>query len=136
MNLTGITSPNSKTFSKGNLDMKTTAVALLMALSPMMASAENDSARARLTEFKELKQKIEHLEHALRLQTLTTQAVRQDNYDLACKAQREAQRATHRADVKDVNGQSDMQFAEICVVSRATSKPAPSWLTPLAQESN
>lgn len=116
--------------------MKKSILALIMALSPMMASAENDTARARVAEFKELKQKIENLEKALRLQTLTTQAVRQDNYDLACKSQKEATQATHDADVRDVNRYSDQQFAEICVVSRATSKPTPSWLTPLAQETN
>lgn len=115
--------------------MKKTLLALLVAMSPMMASAENDTARARLVEFKELKTKIEELEKALRLQTLTTQAVRQDNYDLACKSQKEATQATHQAGVKDVASQSDMQFAEICVVSKATVEK-PSWLTPLAQESN
>jgi 3,4-dihydroxy-2-butanone 4-phosphate synthase len=116
--------------------MKATLIALLVALSPTMATAENDTARSRLVEFKELTTKIEELERALRLQTLTTQAVRQDNYDLACKAQKEATTATHRAKVKDVASQSDMQFAEICTMSRATAKPTPSWLTPLAQESN
>ena len=112
--------------------MKKLLLLALFAL-PTMATAQNED---RLNEFKHLKSKIENLEKALRLQTLTTQAVRQDNYDLACKAQKEATTATHQAKVKDINGASDMQFAEICVVSRATSKPAPSWLTPLAQESN
>jgi type II secretory pathway pseudopilin PulG len=112
--------------------MKKLLLLALFAL-PTMATAQNE---ARLEEFKHLKTKIENLEKALRLQTLTTQAVRQDNYDLACKSQREATTATHQANVKDINGASDMQFAEICVVSRATSKPAPSWLTPLAKESN
>lgn len=112
--------------------MKKLLLLALFAL-PTMATAEND---ARLVEFKELTTKIEELEKALRLQTLTTQAVRQDNYDLACKAQKEATTATHNAGVKDINGASDMQFAEICTVSRATSKPTPSWLTPLAKESN
>lgn len=110
--------------------MKTTVVAVLMALSPMMATAENDTARARLTEFKALNEKIENLEKALRLQTLTTDAIRRDNYELACKAQREATTATHQANVKDVNRQSDMQFAEICIVSKATAKTKPSWLAP------
>ena len=112
--------------------MKKLLLLALFAL-PTMATAENET---RLNEFKELKVKIENLEKALRLQTLTTQAVRQDNYDLACKSQKEATSATHKAKVKDLNNASDMQFAEICVVSRATSKPTPSWLTPLAQESN
>ena len=116
--------------------MKATLIALLVALSPTMASAENDTARSRLAEFKQLNEKIEQLERALRLQTLTTQAVRQDNYDLACKSQKEATLATRKANVRDINGISDMQFAEICTVSRAQTKPAPSWLTPLAQESN
>ena len=116
--------------------MKATLIALLVALSPTMASAENDTARPRLAEFKQLNEKIEQLERALRLQTLTTQAVRQDNYDLACKSQKEATLATRKANVRDINGISDMQFAEICTVSRAETKPAPSWLTPLAQESN
>ena len=109
--------------------MKKLLLLALFAL-PMMASAENDTARSRLAEFKQLNEKIEQLEKALRLQTLTTQAVRQDNYDLACKAQKEATTATHQADVRDIVGVSDMQFAEICTVSRATSQPTPSWLTP------
>ena len=110
--------------------MKATLIALLVALSPTMASAENDTTRARLVEFKELSIKIEELERALRLQTLTTQAVRQDNYDLACKSQKEATLATRKANVIDINGISDMQFAEICTVSRAQAKPTPSWLNP------
>lgn len=109
--------------------MKKLLLLALFAL-PTMASAENDTARSRLSEFKQLNEKIEQLEKALRLQTLTTQAVRQDNYDLACKSQKEATLATHEANVRDVNSVSDMQFAEICTVSRATSKPTPSWLTP------
>lgn len=109
--------------------MKKLLLLALFAL-PTMASAENETATERLVEFKNLNQKIEQLEKALRLQTLTTQAVRQDNYDLACKAQKEATTATHQADVRDVNSVSDMQFAEICTVSRATAKPTPSWLTP------
>jgi len=109
--------------------MKKLLLLALFAL-PTMASAENETATERLVEFKNLNKKIEQLEKALRLQTLTTQAVRQDNYDLACKAQKEATTATHQADVRDVNSVSDMQFAEICTVSRATAKPTPSWLTP------
>ena len=106
--------------------------ALLIALFalPTMATAANDIETERLVEFKHLNQRILELEKALRLQTLTTQAVRQDNYELACKAQKEATTATHQAKVKDVANQSDMQFAEICTVSRATAKPTPSWLTP------
>ena len=105
--------------------------ALLIALFalPTMATAANDTATERLVEFKHLNQRIVELEKALRLQTLTTQAVRQDNYDLACKAQKEATTATHNADVRDVNGISDMQFAEICTVSKAT-KATPTWLQP------
>ena len=100
--------------------MKKLLVALF--LLPMMASA-NETA---------LTKRIADLEKALRLQTLTTQAIRMENYDLACKAQREAQRATHAADVRDVNGQVDMQFAQICTFSRAISEPnTPSWLLPL-----
>ena len=113
--------------------MKTTLLALLVALSPTMASAENDTARTRLVEYKQLNEKIESLEKALRLQTLTTEAIRKDNYDLACKAQREATSAIHQAKIKDVVAQSDMQFAEICIVSRYTSQPnIPSLLTPVA----
>ena len=109
--------------------MKKLLLLALFAL-PTMATAENETAQSRLVEFKQLNEKIEQLEKALRLQTLTTQAVRQDNYELACKAQKEATTATHQADVRDVVGVSDIQFAEICTVSRATSKPTPAWLTP------
>ena len=100
--------------------MKKLLIALF--LLPTMASA-NETA---------LTKRIADLEKALRLQTLTTQALRMEDYDLACKAQREAQRATHEANVVDVNGQVDMQFAQICTFSRAISEPnTPSWLLPL-----
>ena len=100
--------------------MKKLLLLALFAL-PTMASA-NETA---------LTKRIADLEKALRLQTLTTQAIRMENYDLACKAQREAQLATHAADVRDVNGQVDMQFAQICTFSRAISEPnTPSWLRP------
>ena len=103
--------------------MKKLLLLALFAL-PTMASAENDTA---------LTKRIADLEKALRLQTLTTQAIRMEDYDLACKAQREATRATHDADVRDVNGQVDMQFAQICTFSRAISEPnTPSWLLPLS----
>ena len=106
--------------------MKTAIIAALVALSPTMASAENDT---RLVQYKNLNQKIESLEKAIRLQTLTTEALRRDNYDLACKAQKEATLATHEANVKDVNRQSDQQFAEICVISRHNAEPkVPTWL--------
>ena len=111
--------------------MKKLLLLALFAL-PTMATAANDIATERLVEFKHLNQRIVELEKALRLQTLTTQAVRQDNYDLACKAQKEATTATHNANVRDVNGISDMQFAEICTVSKATTKTTPSWLQPKA----
>lgn len=102
--------------------MKKLLLLALFAL-PTMASA-NETA---------LTKRIADLEKALRLQTLTTQAVRMEDYDLACKAQREATRATHEANVRDVNAQSDMQFAQICTFSRAISEPSvPSWLKPLS----
>lgn len=104
--------------------MKTTALAVLLSLTPMMATADTE---------KSLTTKIANLEKAIRLQTLTTQAIRQENYDLACKAQREAQLATHAANVKDVRGAVDQQFAEICVISRQIANPnTPSWLKPAA----
>ena len=105
--------------------MKKLLLLALFAL-PTMATAENDTAQSRLSEFKQLNEKIEQLEKALRLQTLTTQAVRQDNYDLACKSQKEATIATHQANVVDVTSQSDMQFAEICNARTVTK----SWLNP------
>ena len=115
--------------------MKTTLLSILLTLSPMMAAAENDTTRARLVEYKHLKNQIESLEKAIRLQTLTTEAIRKEDYDLACKAQKEATIATHEAGVKDVNRVSDIQFAEICVMSRYTSQPdIPSWLIPKGQK--
>ena len=103
--------------------MKTTLLSILLALTPALVSADENTARAR----------IENLEKAVRLQTLATEALRKDDYDLACKAQREATNATRQANIKDVNTTSDMQFAEICTVSRAIAKPnTPSWLTPVA----
>ena len=115
--------------------MKTTLLSILLTLSPMMAAAENDTARARLVEFKHLKTQIESLEKAIRLQTLTTEAVRKEDYDLACKAQKEATIAIHAAGIKDVNRASDTQFAEICVMSRYTTQPeTPSWLIPKGQK--
>ena len=113
--------------------MKTVLLTLLLALSTTLVSAEDELSQTRLVEYKHLNQKIETLEKAIRLQTLTTEAVRKENYDLACKAQREATIATRQANIKDVNGFSDKQYAEICTISRATSEPnIPSWLKPVA----
>ena len=99
---------------------------LLLALFtlPMLASAQTNETEA-------LTKRMAELERALRLQTLTTQAIRQDNYDLACKAQKEATDATHKADVVDLEWQSTMSYAQICRYSRAIApKETPSWLSP------
>jgi hypothetical protein len=96
--------------------MKATAMALLLALAPTMAQADTETNLAR----------TKQLEKAIRLQTLTTQAVRQGDYDLACKSQKEATEAIHEANVVDVTSQSDMQFAEICNAKTVTK----SWLIP------
>ena len=87
----------------------------------MVSTADEDRAK-RLLEFKQLNEKIVTLEKALRLQTLTTEAVRMDDYDLACKSQKEATLATHQANIKDIYRQSDIQFAEICSISRAVAE--------------
>ena len=91
-------------------------LALLVSLSPTMAQADTETNLARMKQ----------LEKAIRLQTLTTQAVRQGDYDLACKSQKEATIAIHEANVVDVTSQSDMQFAEICNARTVTK----SWLNP------
>jgi len=113
--------------------MKIALLTLLLALTPTIVISEENTARARTVEYKHLNEKIESLEKAIRLQTLTTEAVRKENYDLACKAQKEATIATKQANVVDVNGYSDKQYAEICTISRATSEPnIPLWLKPVA----
>lgn len=112
--------------------MKTLFIATLLALSPTMASAENENARPRLVEYKHLNERIEQLEKAIRLQTLTTEAIRKEDYQLACRAQKEAAIATHIANVRDVKAQSNMQFAEICTFLRYTSDEIPAWLKPVA----
>jgi DNA-directed RNA polymerase specialized sigma54-like protein len=113
--------------------MKIALLTLLLALTPTIVISEENTARARMVEYKHLNEKIESLEKAIRLQTLTTEAVRKENYDLACKAQKEATIATRQANVVDVNGYSDKQYAEICTISRATAEPnIPSWLKPVA----
>ena len=93
--------------------MKATAIALLVALSPIMAQADTETNLAR----------TKQLEKAIRLQTLATQAVRKGDYDLACKAQNVATLATKQAGINDVSSASEMEFAEIC--NRST-KP---WLS-------
>ena len=113
--------------------MKTAVLSILLALTPSLVTADENQARARLVEYKHLSEKIETLEKAVRLQTLATEALRKDDYDLACKAQKEATIATRQANIKDINNTSDIQFAEICSVSRAIAEPnIPSWLTPVA----
>ena len=96
---------------------KAIIIALLVALAPTMAQADTDTKQLARTK---------QLEKAIRLQTLTTQAVRQGDYDLACKSQKEATIAIHEANVVDVTSQSDMQFAEICNARTVTK----SWLNP------
>ena len=112
--------------------MKLSVLFALICFS-MVSTADEDRAK-RLLEFKELNEKIVTLEKALRLQTLTTEAVRMDDYDLACKSQKEATLATHQANIKDIYRQSDIQFAEICSISRAVAETKPSWLQTIANK--
>ena len=113
--------------------MKVTLLTLLLALIPTIVISDENTARARMVEYKHPNEKIESLEKAIRLQTLTTEAVRREDYDLACKAQKEAAIATRQANVVDVNGYSAKQYAEICTISRAIAEPnIPSWLKPIA----
>jgi len=86
-------------------------VTLLVTLLPMMAQADT-GANKQLVRMKEL-------EKALRMQNVTILAVRQGNYDLACKSQKEATQATLQAHVIDINMQSQMQYAELCNESRS-----------------
>jgi hypothetical protein len=112
--------------------MKTIFIASLLALSPTMASAKNDIEDNRIEEYKHLNERIELLEQAVRLQTLTTEAIRKDNYQLACKAQQEAAIATHKANIRDVKKQSDIQYVEICTFLNYTTDEIPAWLKPVA----
>jgi len=93
--------------------MKALTIAILFSLLPIMAQADTDANR-QLVRMKEL-------ERALRMQNVTILAVRQGNYSLACKAQKEATHATLQAHVIDIDMQSQMQYAELCNESRSLS---------------
>jgi len=90
--------------------MRTLAIAILFSLLPMMAQADTDTKQLARTK---------QLEKAIRMQNVTILAVRQGNYDLACKAQKEATHATLQAHVIDIDMQSQMQYAELCNESRS-----------------
>ena len=81
--------------------MKLLLVALCLAVSSMSFAGSNYS-QDRLSEFKNLNDKLENLEKALRLQTLVKIAVDNHNYDLACKAQSELYQLVEEVKIRDL----------------------------------
>jgi hypothetical protein len=81
--------------------MKFLIVAIYLAVSTLSFAGSNYS-QDRLSEFKNLNDKVENLEKALRLQSLVNTAIDNQNYDLACKAQSELYQLVEEAKIRDL----------------------------------
>jgi|TARA_B110000211_G_C13603423_1_gene345727 hypothetical protein len=88
--------------------MKIVSLAILFALSTVVTVQADEYGDAV---------RMKQLETAIRLQTLTTQALRKGDYTLACNAQNVATQAIKQAGIKDVNNLSELEYFEICTVS-------------------
>ena len=81
--------------------MKKILVLSLVSLA-FIANGQSDYNDNRFSQFKHLKDKVENLEKALRLQGLVNTAVNNDDYDLACKAQSELKVLVEKVEVRDL----------------------------------
>ena len=100
--------------------MKFLIVAIYIAVSTLSFAGSNYS-QDRLAEFKNLNDKVESLEKALRLQSLVNTAVDNQNYDLACKAQSELQDLVEKAQIRDIITQIKDYKSAYCTMKKYSS---------------
>jgi len=86
-----------------------TKLSLLVAVLALTSFATSAALVREVSQQKEF-------EHAARMQTLSVIAIQNDNYELACRAQREAVVALSNAHAKgaDIYGQSVLNVKEFC----------------------
>jgi len=100
--------------------MKFLIVAIYLVVSTLSFAGSNYS-QDRLAEFKNLNDKVESLEKALRLQSLVNTAVDNQNYDLACKAQSELQDLVEKAQILDIITQIKDYKSAYCTMKKYSS---------------
>jgi len=100
--------------------MKFLIIAIYLAVSTLSFAGSNYS-QDRLSEFKNLNDKVENLEKALRLQSLVNTAVDNQNYDLACKAQSELQDLVEKAQIRDIITQIKDYKSAYCTMKKYSS---------------
>jgi hypothetical protein len=100
--------------------MKFLIIAIYLVVSTLSFAGSNYS-QDRLAEFKNLNDKVESLEKALRLQSLVNTAVDNQNYDLACKAQSELQDLVEKAQIRDIITQIKDYKSAYCTMKKYSS---------------
>ena len=100
--------------------MKFLIIAIYLTVSTLSFAGSNYS-QDRLAEFKNLNDKVESLEKALRLQSLVNTAVDNQNYDLACKAQSELQDLVEKAQIRDIITQIKDYKSAYCTMKKYSS---------------
>ena len=100
--------------------MKFLMIAIYLTVSTLSFAGSNYS-QDRLAEFKNLNDKVENLEKALRLQSLVNTAVDNQNYDLACKAQSELQDLVEKAQIRDIITQIKDYKSAYCTMKKYSS---------------
>jgi len=100
--------------------MKFLIIAIYLTVSTLSFAGSNYS-QDRLAEFKNLNDKVENLEKALRLQSLVNTAVDNQNYDLACKAQSELQDLVEKAQIRDIITQIKDYKSAYCTMKKYSS---------------
>ena len=97
--------------------MKKILMVLLLA-APILSNSQQSYTEDRITQFKNLNERVENLEYALRLQALVNDAVDKENYDLACKAQSEIYTLVKKANVRDMMHKARDQKIAYCAVKK------------------
>ena len=97
--------------------MKKLLMIFLLA-TPLLSNGQPSYAEDRIIQFKQLNEKVENLEYALRLQALVNDAVDKENYDLACKAQSEIYTLVKKANVRDMMHKARDQKNAYCAVKK------------------
>ncbi len=100
--------------------MKKLLMIFLLA-TPFLANGQPSYAEDRIIQFKQLNEKVENLESALRLQILVNEAVDKEIYDLACKAQSKIYTLVKQAHVRDILHKAQDQKNAYCAVKKYSS---------------
>lgn len=100
--------------------MKKLLMIFLLA-TPLLSNGQPSYTEDRIVQFKQLNEKVENLESALRLQILVNEALDKENYDLACKAQSKIYTLVKEANVRDMLHKAHDQKNAYCAVKKYSS---------------